>query len=64
MGKTYCDECKYLQNREIKVNGTVTGTRYYCSKKNWWFGIGSTFEEVGLNCCAEGKRKEAGNESI
>ena len=33
MEKVYCDECKYLQNREIKVGDEVTGTRYYCSKK-------------------------------
>lgn len=57
--KVYCDECKYLQNRKIKLNdGTVTGTRYYCSKKKKWFCIGSTFEEIGLNCCAEGKKNE------
>ena len=56
--KVYCDECKYLQNREIKVNDKVTGTRFYCSKKNVWFTIGTTLEQIGFHCCAEGKKND------
>ncbi len=57
MVKIYCDECEYLQNREIKVNGNVTGTRYYCPKKQKWFPIGTNLEEIGFSFCAEGQRK-------
>lgn len=56
--KVYCDECKYLQNRKIKVNDEVTGTMFYCSKKNRWFCIGETIEQLGLHCCAEGEKNE------
>lgn len=55
--KVYCDECKYLQNREIKVNDEVTGTRYYCSKKKRWFSIGETIKLIGFHFCAEGNKK-------
>jgi hypothetical protein len=61
MKKTYCDECAFLQNREVKTNdGIVTGTRYYCSKKKKWFSIGATLEEIGFSYCAEGANKNGG----
>ena len=55
--KVYCDECIFLQNRQIKVNDEVTGTMFYCPKKKYWFSIGSTLELVGFSCCAEGVKK-------
>lgn len=58
MAKTYCDECLFLQNREIKVKGKVTGTRYYCPVINKWYGIGTTEKEIGFMYCDCGKRKE------
>lgn len=61
--KVYCDECIYLQNRDIKVNGNITGKRYYCPVLNKWYAIGTTKKEVGFMCCDCGKRKGGQNET-
>lgn len=64
--KVYCDECVYLQNRMMKAEVPFgsgkyveTKTRFYCPVHERWFSINTTVEDVKLNYCFEGKKKDA-----
>lgn len=63
--KVYCDECKFLENRQIKAevpldsgNYIVTGNRFYCPKHDKWWPIRATLEDVSFSYCVYGERKD------
>lgn len=62
--KVYCDECIYLEERPIKAevpmdsgNYITTGTRYYCSKHDKWYSIGTNEKLISFSCCCMGERR-------
>lgn len=62
--KVYCDECVFLENRptlaETFYNSgkyEQTGTRFYCRKKEKWYTIGTTIEQIGFSWCLDGIKK-------
>lgn len=61
--RTYCDECKYLETRDVKAeipqfsgNYEQTGKRYHCILHDKWYSINTSKELVGHSFCVQGER--------